>query len=250
MDTLLEQTIPGERLAPVHDLNLHKTFADLIQVARMALLLAYDEFAFTTRNGRHRDPRLRHVTGPFVLQLVHKGQFFADSIYGAMGKASHMTKVRILDHVALMVTDLERSYRFYHDLLGLNVVAKVAHGGWPVETMTQLPGGSIVEYRMQAPETPEVTIDLIEWVAPKSPVKRLKVHHVPSAHVCFGVDNLQETYDRLVTLGVDFVTPPVTWPPEEGGWRVVFVHDPDGNLLEFTEVGVGVNIPADEGITG
>jgi glyoxylase I family protein len=161
-----------------------------------------------------------------------------------------MSKLRILDHVALMVTDLERSYRFYHDLLGLEVVAKVAHGGWAVETMAQLPGGSIVEYRMRAPETPGVTIDLIEWVSPKSPVNRLAVHHVPSAHVCFGVDDLQETYDRLVTQGVDFVTPPVTWPAEQGGWKVLFVHDPDGNLLELMELGLGVNVTVEEGGAG
>jgi extradiol dioxygenase family protein len=56
------------------------------------------------------------------------------------------------------------------------------------------------------------------------------------------VDNLQEVYDRLVKEGVEFVTPPVQWPAEEGGWRVLFLYDPDGNLLELTEEGIGVNI--------
>jgi len=157
-----------------------------------------------------------------------------------------MGKLRVLDHIAVMVSDLEKSYHFYHDLLELDVEAKVAHGGWAVETMAQLPGGDIVEYRMKAPETPGVTIDLIEWVTPKSPVGRHAIHHVPSAHICFGVDNLQEVYDRLVKEGVEFVTPPVIWPPEQGGWKVLFFYDPDGNLLELTEVGVGHNVPHTE----
>ena len=27
--------------------------------------------------------------------------------------------VRVMDHIAIMVSDLERSYSFYHDLLGM-----------------------------------------------------------------------------------------------------------------------------------
>ena len=154
-----------------------------------------------------------------------------------------MSKVLVLDHVAVMVTDVEASCRFYRDLLGLDVEIKVSHGGWPVETMAQLPGGAIVEYRMRAPQTPGITIDLIEWVTPKSPVGRHAIHHVPSAHIAFGVDDLQAIYDHLVTQGVEFVTPPVVWPPDEGGWRVLFLYDPDGNLLEFIEVGSGRNLP-------
>jgi len=155
----------------------------------------------------------------------------------------HVSYVRTLDHIAVMVNDLERSHRFYHDLLGLEVGVKVAHGGWEVETMTQLPGGEIVEYRMRARETPGITIDLIEWVAPKSPVKRYEINHVPSAHLCFGVNDVQEVYDRLVAEGVEFVTPPVQWSPEQGGWKVLFFYDPDGNLLELTEVGLGHDVP-------
>jgi len=154
-----------------------------------------------------------------------------------------MGKLRTLDHIALMVSDLERSHHFYADLLGLDVQVKVAHGGWAVETMTNLPEAEIVEYRMRAPETPGITIDLIEYVAPKSPVGRQAIHHVPSAHICFGVDDLQEVYDRLVAEGVEFVSPPVIWPPEQGSWVVLFFYDPDGNLLELVEIGVGHDVP-------
>jgi len=153
-----------------------------------------------------------------------------------------MPKLTAIDHIALMVSDLARAYRFYHDLLGLDVEAHVAHGGWAVETMTQLPGADIVEYRMKAPKTPGVTLDLIEFTEPKSPVGRHPIHHVPGAHLCFAVDDLQGIYDRLVTEGVEFVTPPIQWPPEQGGWRVLFFYDPDGNLLELTEEGHGINV--------
>jgi catechol 2,3-dioxygenase-like lactoylglutathione lyase family enzyme len=157
-----------------------------------------------------------------------------------------MGQLRTLDHVALMVSDLEKSRHFYADLLGLGVEVKVAHGGWAVETMTNLPDAAIVEYRMRAPETPGITIDLIEYVSPQSPVGRHAVHHVPSAHICFGVDDLPEIYDRLVAEGVEFVSPPVVWPPDQGSWIVLFLYDPDGNLLELVQIGVGHDVPHDE----
>ena len=57
------------------------------------------------------------------------------------------------------------------------------------------------------------------------------------AHFAFGVTDLQATYERLVAAGVEFaVSPPVTFPEAEGGWRVVFFRDPDGHLLELTQV--------------
>ena len=154
-----------------------------------------------------------------------------------------MGRLRTLDHIAVMVSDLERSRHFYADLLGLDVKVKVAHGGWAVETMADLPGAAIVEYRTYAPETPGITIDLIEYVSPKSPVGRHAVHHVPSSHICFGVDDLQGLYDRLVTEGVEFVSPPVHWPPDQGSWVVLFLRDPDGNLLELVDLSIGHDVP-------
>lgn len=154
-----------------------------------------------------------------------------------------MRKVRTLDHIAITVSDLEASHHFYRDLLGLEVGVKVAHGGWAVEAMTKLPGADIVEYRMHTQDTPGVTVDLIEWVTPESPVGRYEIHHVPSTHICFGVDDVQEMYERLVAEGVEFVSPPVIWPPEQGSWKVLFLYDPDGNLLELNEIGAGHDVP-------
>ena len=146
---------------------------------------------------------------------------------------AEVKKIRKLDHVALMVSDLDRSYHFYHDLLGLEKLEYVEH---PVEgstniqgvaKMTGFPDVRIREYRM--------TIDLIEWFTPKSPVGRYPLHHVPSAHLCFDVDDIEATYEYLKGEGVEFVSPPTYWEESEGGWVVLFFYDPDGNLLELNQ---------------
>ena len=162
--------------------------------------------------------------------------------------------VKKLDHIAVMVKDIEKSLHFYRDLLGLEVVTPEEHIGGPVAEMVAKPGCHMREYRMRAPggvqgydrndEGVALTFDIIQWLKPESPTGRNEIHHVPSAHFCFGVENLPEIYERLLAEGVEFVSPPVRFSGE-GDWHVLFFYDPDGNLLELNETGTGDQIQHD-----
>lgn len=159
------------------------------------------------------------------------------------------TSIKI-DHVAIMVSDLEESLRFYRDLLGLEVVSPEEHHDGPISQMTAMPKVHMREYRLRAPggihgharnEEPGFTFDLIQWLNPPSPCQRYPINHVPSAHICFGVENVKATYERLKTAGVECVSPPVRFSGE-GEWNVLFFYDPDGNLLELNESGTGKQV--------
>ena len=145
------------------------------------------------------------------------------------------TKLKKMDHVAVMVSDLERSYHFYHDLLGLEKLEYVEHHIKGISEMVAMPNVRMKEYRLYLPANPGMTIDLIQWITPDSPAQRFPIHNVPSAHLCFDVEDIEATYEFLKSEGVEFVSPPVYWPPEEGGWIVLFFYDPDGNLLELNQ---------------
>lgn len=156
-------------------------------------------------------------------------------------------KVITLDHVAVMVADLERSLRFYHDLLGLDFVASEEHNDGPISAMTALPGVHMREYRLRPAGGVNgharvagqgFTVDLIQWIAPESPTDRYPINHVPSSHICFGVESVPATYEMLVEAGVEVVSPPVRFDGE-GEWHVLFLYDPDGNLIELNEIGTG-----------
>jgi catechol 2,3-dioxygenase-like lactoylglutathione lyase family enzyme len=158
-----------------------------------------------------------------------------------------------MDHVAVMVSDLERSLEFYRNVLGLEVVTPEEHGGGPVDEMTAMKDTHVREYRMRTPGGVNghrrsadfgFTFDLIEWVSPKSPTGRRPIHHLPSAHFCFGVEDVPATYERLKAAGVEVVSPPVRFSGE-GEWHVLFFYDPDGNLLELNEIGTGKQEPHD-----
>jgi catechol 2,3-dioxygenase-like lactoylglutathione lyase family enzyme len=154
-----------------------------------------------------------------------------------------MTEVQALEHIALIVSDLERSRHFYADLLGLHVLEHVAHDGGAIDEMSATEGVYMTEYRMRPPKGPGpadggpgFTIDLIQWVRPEGEMKPPAINDIPSAHFAFGVKDLQATYERLMAESVEFVSPPVTFPEEEGGWRVLFLRDPDGFLLELIQI--------------
>ncbi|WP_089722147.1 VOC family protein [Candidatus Entotheonella palauensis] len=160
------------------------------------------------------------------------------------------TSIKI-DHVAVMVSDLERSLRFYRDILGLEVVSPEEHNDGPISIMVDIPKVRMREYRMRAPagihghtrnEGAGFTLDLIQWLNPVSPAERYPIHHVPSAHICFGVEDVPATYERLKAAGVEIVSPPVRFTGE-GEWHVLFFYDPDGNLLELNETGTGQQEP-------
>ena len=162
-----------------------------------------------------------------------------------------------IDHVALMVSDLERSRRFYCDLLGLEVVSPEEHNDGPISEMVAMPRVHMREYRLRAPgginghrrsAEQGFTFDLIQWIHPESPSGRNPVHHVPSAHMCFGVEDVPATYEKLRAAGVETVSPPVRFA-DEGDWHVLFFYDPDGNLLELNEIGTGEQQPHDFGWT-
>ncbi len=144
--------------------------------------------------------------------------------------------VKAMDHVAIMVSDLECAYRFYHDLLGME--KQQYYEEKYIEGVSEVMGLSDVQmkiYIMSSPATPGVTLHVTALDHPECPTGRPEIHHVPSTHICFTVDDIAETYAALQARGIECVSKPVHYPPEAGGWSILFVYDPDGNLLELVE---------------
>ena len=98
-----------------------------------------------------------------------------------------------LDHLAVMVSDLEKSLHFYRDLLGFEVLSPEEHNGGPLDEMVDIQGVHMREYRLVPPggvngyqrnhSTGQITLDLIQWLTPKSLPQRYPINHVPSAHI-------------------------------------------------------------------
>jgi catechol 2,3-dioxygenase-like lactoylglutathione lyase family enzyme len=145
---------------------------------------------------------------------------------------------RTLDHIAITVSDTERSMEFYCGLLGLKMVESHRHSGEEVDRMNQMTGLVAQSTRLAAPETPDILIDLLEFFSPKSRMSDVQIGDVRHMHVCLGVPNLPETYADLKAKGVEFLSSPCIFDLGWGIVRVVFCKDPDGNIVELHEIPV------------
>jgi glyoxylase I family protein len=158
-----------------------------------------------------------------------------------------MGHVSGLNHVAVFVSNLERSKRFYHELLGLPII-EYGERTVGISDLSGLPQAATKEYRLGVPavlgfgrprDSLALTIDLIQWTSPLGRKIDMAINDSPRAHLAFTVLNLQHVYADLKAKGVEFVSPPVTVLPEKGSRRIVWLKDPDGFLLELVEAQPG-----------
>lgn len=146
--------------------------------------------------------------------------------------------VNILDHVAVTVSDMERSLAFYCDLLGLKEVEQHHLEGETISKMAGKPDVIMEVVRLEAPETPGVLLDLQQYVTPEGSVSDAQLGDVAHSHFCFGVPDVWAAYTDLTSKGVEFVSEPVSFDLEWGIVYVVFFKDPDGFILELMQVPV------------
>ncbi len=132
--------------------------------------------------------------------------------------------IKRIDHVAVVVENMEDATAFWQDALGL----KISHTEDIPEqesVIAFLPVGNS-EIELVKPTTE--TSGIVRYLNKRGP----GVHHL-----CFEVDDLQATLDRLDAQGVELINrEPVAGA---GGTRVAFVHPRSANgvLVELYERG-------------
>ena len=140
------------------------------------------------------------------------------------------------DHVAVTVSNMDRSLAFYCDLLGLQRASDHDLAG---ETISKMAGKQRVEMkvvRLLCPQTPGIHIDLQEYLEPKGKLADSKLGDIANSHFCIEVEDIRQAYAELQSRGVEFVSEPVEFDLEhEGKIGCVFFLDPDGYVLELTE---------------
>ena len=113
----------------------------------------------------------------------------------------------------LMVSDMERSVKFYRDALGLTL-------------------------RMESPEWSEFDFGKVTLAlhggAPPSPSPRGAEQYAGMAGIGFTVPDLERACEDLKAKGVRFVMEPIDRPEE--GIRLAVALDPDGLAVSFAQV--------------
>jgi catechol 2,3-dioxygenase-like lactoylglutathione lyase family enzyme len=149
--------------------------------------------------------------------------------------------VEQLDHINIVVADLEKMTAFYRDVLGLKVSKEVRIRGEWIDEVVGLKNVEADVVYLDPPTGPRV--ELIQYLSPrgKMPTGIGESNALGLRHMAFRVDAIDELVARLRIEGIKFFSEVRTVPTNQvqyaGGVRkrLVYFHDPEGNLLEFCE---------------
>ena len=148
--------------------------------------------------------------------------------------------IQSIDHINLVVDNLEALTRFYETLLGLKVTKRVTIAGeWIDETVGLKNVKADVVY-LDAASGPR--IELIRYHSPPAPPHTVQPPNARGIrHIAFRVDDIDTMVERLTQGGVKFFSEVQNVPDSQvtyaGGVRkrLVYFRDPEGNVLELCE---------------
>ncbi len=135
-------------------------------------------------------------------------------------------------HVGICVSDLERSVRFYRDLLGFELEHELAMEGEPVATLLRLPDVKLAAVYLARDG---VRIELLHFPRPAAPPRRERaMNELGLTHLSFRVSDLDAVLVRLRDAGARILDETVLRFPEFQS-AACFVTDPDGQLIELVQ---------------
>lgn len=143
--------------------------------------------------------------------------------------------IQSFSHVGVCVSDLERSTRFYVDLLGFVEMFTMEMGSELAATMEL----DAPRFRTRMLGRADVRVELLEWSRPavEGDGTRRPMNHLGMTHLCFRVDDVDELAAQVTAAGGDVhrETRSVLAGAGPGGGDVVvmYVTDPDGTRVEF-----------------
>ncbi|PSP83927.1 hypothetical protein BRC83_06660 [Halobacteriales archaeon QS_1_68_17] len=131
-------------------------------------------------------------------------------------------------HVGITVRDLDRAVAFYRDVLGLDVIDRFSVGG---EAFADGVGVAGARADFAHLDGGGVRVELVAYDPGGEDCHATTVNQPGAAHLALSVDDLDAFHADLPD-DVSTISDPRT---TASGTRILFVRDPEGNLVEILE---------------
>ena len=136
-------------------------------------------------------------------------------------------------HTGLVVKNLQRSRKFYCQLLNFKVIQNIIEEGDYFNKLINEKKlrAKVIKARLQD----NVVLELLEFInAKKKSIKKPRRYYpVGTMHLCFTVKNIEQVYKKLKRNKVKFLSPPLA--SDYDNVKTCFCYDPDFNLVQFVE---------------
>jgi catechol 2,3-dioxygenase-like lactoylglutathione lyase family enzyme len=143
-------------------------------------------------------------------------------------------------HFSFTVSDLEKAIAFYRDVLGWELVHRQMQHNEYTARLVGYPGADIEVAQIAIPGQPRGIsthdLELVHYRYPLGVPRPIEIKDPGEGHICFAVDDAQAEYERLVGLGVEFLSPPneITAGVNTGG-KACYFRGFDGVHLELLQ---------------
>ena len=131
-------------------------------------------------------------------------------------------------HVGVTVADLDRAVAFYAETFDLDVVAEFSVGGDAFAEAVAVEGASAEFVHLDAGDA---VIELVAYEPAGEPGADPVLNRPGATHLGLSVDDVEAFYEDLAD-DVETLSPPRT---TASGTTVLFVRDPEGNLIEVLD---------------
>jgi catechol 2,3-dioxygenase-like lactoylglutathione lyase family enzyme len=146
-----------------------------------------------------------------------------------------------VDHINIVVSDLEQSFKFYTEVLGFKFIRRATLRGEWIDRIVGLENVAAEVIYIVA-KGGEPRIELLHYVSPASLAlpENSRANTIGLRHIALRIDNMEIAVKKLTDAGIELFSEPVTVPAsviehDAGQKTLVYFTDPDGVILELAQ---------------
>jgi len=144
-----------------------------------------------------------------------------------------------IDHTAITISNTEKSYAFYHHILGLKTAGESLNEGVTQENLSNVPKAKVKITSLRHHETQGMGLEFLHYLQPAhfdSSTPNIKPNDLGLAHTVIKVDDLSLLLEKLQKNHIPIVSTGLFHPYSEVKFEnAIIIADPDKHRLLIVE---------------